>query len=319
MKIVVLDGFTLNPGDLSWESLKSLGDVSVYERTSADKIIERSAGAEIVITNKVVIDQKIISQLPAIKYIGVLATGFNVVDIEAAKEAGIMVTNIPAYSTDSVAQMVFAHILNFTQRVDMHSNSVKSGRWANCIDFTYQLTPQIELSGKTIGIIGFGKIGQAVARVALAFSMKVVFYNRSRKDGAVENTTQVDLQSLVKVSDFISVNCPLTAENEGFVNEQLLQFAKPSAFIINTGRGPLLNDKDIANALNAGQIAGLGVDVLATEPPLENNPLLSAKNCFITPHIAWATLEARQRLMKIAVQNIKAYLDAKPENVVNAS
>lgn len=315
MKIVVLDGYTLNPGDLNWERIEKLGNCSVYDRTPSELTVERAQKASAVFTNKVILNKEIISQLPELKFIGVLATGYNVVDIEAAQKAGITVCNIPAYSTNSVAQMVFAHILNFTQHIGKHATSVSNGDWANSIDFSYSLTPQTELAGKTIGIIGFGQIGQAVARIALAFNMKVLFNNRSKKETDLD-ATQTDLDTLLATSDFISINCPLTEENKGFINTATIEKMKSNAFLINTGRGPLINEQDLADALNAGKIAGAGLDVLSGEPAAKDNPLPKAKNCFITPHIAWATLEARQRLMKIAGDNLQAFLDGKPINVV---
>jgi len=316
MKIVLLDGYTLNPGDLSWKALEALGELKVYERSKADQVVARCQSAEIVLTNKVIFDKTLIDQLPQLKYIGVIATGYNVVDLAYARERQIVVTNIPAYSTDSVAQMVFSQILNFAQNIGLHSASVKRGDWANCPDFSYLLSPQIELKNKTLGIIGFGKIGQAVAQLGLAFGMKVIYHNRSQKTSTL-NATQVDLDSVFENSDFLSINCPLTEENRGFINQQNLAKMKSSAFLINTGRGPLINEQDLAQALNDGQIAGAGLDVLATEPPATDNPLVKAKNCYITPHIAWATLEARSRLLDTIVQNIKAFQAGTPINVVN--
>ncbi|QIA09638.1 D-2-hydroxyacid dehydrogenase [Draconibacterium halophilum] len=315
MKIVVLDGYTLNPGDLSWGEIKALGELTVYNRTTPEQTIERAANAEIVYTNKVILNREIINQLPQLKFIGVLATGFNVVDATAAREAGITVCNIPAYSTQSVAQLVFAHILHFTNNVGLHANSVSNGEWATSKDFAYWLSPQTELAGKTMGIIGFGQIGQAVARIALAFGMKVIFNNRSKKTTSLD-ARQVELDTLLKTSDFISINCPLTSENQGFINKTAIGRMKPTAFLINTGRGPLINEQDLADALNSHQIAGAGLDVLSAEPALPDNPLPRAKNCNITPHIAWATLEARRRLMKIAADNLKAFIDGSPINVV---
>ena len=315
MKIVVLDGYTLNPGDLSWETIRSLGLCTVFDRTLPDQTIERAKTADAVFTNKVVLDKAIIDQLPDLKFIGVLATGYNVVDIAAAKEAGIVVTNIPAYSTASVAQMVFSHILNFAQNVSVHAKSVSAGDWANSIDFTFRETPQMELAGKTLGIIGFGQIGQAVAKIGIAFGMNVVFNNRSEKHVDFE-ATQVELNRLLETSDFVSINCPLTAENERFINKSTIAKMKSSAFLINTGRGPLIDEQDLADALNNGEIAGAGLDVLSTEPPKADNPLPKAKNCYITPHIAWATVEARKRLMKIAADNLKSFVEGNPQNVV---
>lgn len=316
MKIVILDGHTLNPGDLSWDEIRKLGECTVYDRTPPEKILERASKAAAIFTNKVVIGRDIIKQLPDLKFIGVLATGYNVVDLQAAAEADILVANIPAYSTASVAQMVFSHILNIAQNVSKHAKSVKDGDWTNSIDFTYHLTPQTELAGKTLGIIGFGQIGQAVARVGLAFGMKILFQNRSKKETNAD-FRQVDLYTLLAESDFISLNCPLTDENAGFINKSTIGKMKKSAILINTGRGALINEKDLADALNSGRIAGAGLDVLSTEPPKAENPLLAAKNCYITPHIAWATKEARQRLMQIAAQNLKAFINGTPQNIVN--
>ena len=316
MKIVILDGHTLNPGDLSWDEIRKLGECTVYDRTQPEKILERASKAAAIFTNKVVIGRDIIKQLPDLKFIGVLATGYNVVDLQAAAEADILVANIPAYSTASVAQMVFSHILNIAQNVSKHAKSVKDGDWTNSIDFTYHLTPQTELAGKTLGIIGFGQIGQAVARVGLAFGMKILFQNRSKKETNAD-FRQVDLDTLLAESDFISLNCPLTDENAGFINKTTIGKMKKSAILINTGRGALINEKDLADALNSGRIAGAGLDVLSTEPPKAENPLLAAKNCYITPHIAWATKEARQRLMQIAAQNLKAFINGTPQNIVN--
>lgn len=315
MNIVILDGYALNPGDLSWEGIKKPGNFTLYDRTPAELTVERAKDAEVVITNKVVLDQKIINQLPKLKYIGVLATGYNVVDIAAAQKAGITVTNIPAYSTASVAQMVFSHILNFAQNVSVHAASVSAGDWANSIDFSYWKTPQIELAEKTLGIIGFGQIGQAVAKIGLALGMKIIYNNRSKKETRLD-AVQVDLEVLLSESDFISINCPLTEKNTGFINKSTLEKMKPTAFLVNTGRGPLINEQDLADALNSGKIAGAGLDVLSVEPAAKNNPLPKAKNCYITPHIAWATFEARTRLMQIASENLKAFLDGNPKNVV---
>lgn len=316
MKIVVLDGYTLNPGDLSWDGVKELGDCTIFDRTPPEKTVERAQGAQAVFTNKVVFNLEVIRQLPDLKYIGVLATGYNVVDLDAATEAGIVVTNIPAYSTASVAQMVFSHLLHIVQNISKHTESVKNGEWANSIDFSYHLTPQTELAGKTLGIIGFGQIGQAVAQIGQAFGMNIIFHNRSRKNTGI-NAQQVALDVLLSESDFISVNCPLTSENEGFIDKTAIEKMKTSAILINTGRGPLINEADLAEALNNGRIAGAGLDVLSTEPPSPDNPLIKARNCNITPHIAWATTEARQRLMEITTKNLAAFLAGKPQNKVN--
>ncbi|WP_347838773.1 D-2-hydroxyacid dehydrogenase [uncultured Draconibacterium sp.] len=317
MKIVVLDGYTLNPGDLSWQKLESIGDLTVYERTPPTEVLKRATNADAVFTNKVILNENLLKQLPNLKFIGVLATGYNVVDTSYAKQAGITVCNIPAYSTQSVAQLVFAHLLHFAQNVGGHAQSVRDGRWAANPDFAYWLSPQTELAGKTLGVIGFGQIGQAVARIGIALGMKVIYNNRSLKTTTIE-ASQVDLDNLLKNSDFISINCPLTEQNQGFINKTTIEKMKPTAILINTGRGPLINEQDLADALNSGRIAGAGLDVLASEPARSNNPLVQAKNCNITPHIAWATLEARQRLMQIAADNLNAFINGKPINVVNA-
>lgn len=317
MKIVVLDGYTLNPGDLSWEGITKQGDCIIYDRTPKELTVERALDADAVFTNKVILNREIIQQLPKLKFIGVLATGYNVVDVEAASEAGIVVANIPAYSTASVAQMVFSHILNFAQNVGVHARSVAAGEWTASADFAYWKTPQIELAGKTLGIIGFGKIGQEVAKIGSAFGMKIIFTSRSQKEGLAIKATQVDLDTLLAESDFISINCPLTPENTGFMNKAAFARMKPTAFLVNTGRGPLVNEQDLADALNAGMIAGAGLDVLSVEPALPDNPLVGAKNCYITPHIAWATFEARSRLMQIAADNLASFLNGTPKNKVN--
>lgn len=316
-KIIILDGYTLNPGDLSWDGLQDLGDCLVFDHTPPELTVQRASEAEIILTNKVILDGKSIQSLHNLKYIGVLATGFNVVDTVEARKAGITVTNIPAYSTDSVAQMVFAHILNFTQRIGLHSESVKNGKWSSSLDFSYHLTPQTEIAGKILGIIGFGRIGQAVAKIGKAFGMEVIFFNPSIKENVPDSMSQVPLTELFERSDFISINCPLTDTNAGFINSGLLKIAKSSCFIVNTGRGRLVNEQDVADALNQGTIGGFGTDVLSVEPPAPGNPLLSAKNCFITPHIAWATFEARKRLLETAIQNIRCFLDGNPINVVS--
>jgi len=316
MKIVVLDGFALNPGDLSWDNLKKLGECTVYERTKPEEVIERSFGADALITNKVVIDKSLMEKLPGLKYIGVTATGYNVVDVRAATDRNIVVTNIPAYSTNSVAQLVFSHLLNVANRVEFHANSVKAGEWAMNPDFAYWKTSQTELAGKTIGIVGFGQIGRKVAEIAQVFGMNVIFYNRSPKTDLPKGMIQKKLDEVFAESDFVSLNCPLTSENAGFVNRKLIETMKPGAVLINTGRGGLVNEPDLAEALNTGKIAAACLDVLSTEPPLPDNPLIAARNCFITPHIAWATLEARQRLMNVTIENLENYLSGTPKNVV---
>lgn len=317
LKIVVLDGYALNPGDLSWENLEKLGHCTIYDRTSPDDVLLRTIGADVIITNKVVINKTLMNRLPDLKYIGVTATGYNVVDVQSAKECGIVVTNIPAYSTESVAQMVFSHILNVSNRVELHAASVKDGDWASNPDFAYWKTPQVELAGKTLGIVGLGRIGQKIGEIALAFGLKVVFQNRSVKDNVPEGMVQKSMAEVFAESDFISLNCPITPENTEFVNQDLIETMKPHAVLINTGRGGLVNEQDLANALNSGRIAAACLDVLSTEPPSPDNPLLSARNCFITPHIAWATIEARQRLMDLTVSNLNDFILGKPRNIVS--
>lgn len=316
MKITLLDTFTLNPGDLSWDTLNTLGECTIYERTSPEEVVERCKDAEAVFTNKVIFSKEVIAQLPQLKYIGVIATGYNVVDLDYTRKRGIVVTNIPAYSTASVAQMVFSQILNFAQNISTHATSVAKGEWAESIDFSYRLTPQIELAGKTLGIIGFGKIGQAVAQLGLAFGMNIIYQNRSQKEVDFV-AKQVDLDTVLAESDFLSINCPLTDDNAEFINAKTLKQMKPSAFLINTGRGPLIHEADLAEALNSGIIAGAGLDVLTVEPATEDNPLAKAKNCYITPHIAWATHDARSRCLQIATDNLKAFINEEPINVVN--
>lgn len=316
MKFVILDGFALNPGDLSWDSIKKLGECSFYDRTSPAEVLERASGADALIINKVVISKALIDQLPQLKYIGVTATGYNVVDIQAAVERNITVTNIPAYSTDSVAQLVFSHILNVANRVQLHATSVGNGEWTKCPDFSYSKSPQVELAGKTLGIVGYGQIGQKVAKIGQAFGMKVIFQNRSEKTNLPSEIIQKSLSEVFMESDFVSLNCPLTAENKEFVNRALLDKMKPAAVLINTGRGGLINEQDLADALNSGRIAAACLDVLSTEPPAGDNPLITAKNCFITPHIAWATFEARQRLLNITVDNLNSYIAGMPKNVI---
>lgn len=318
MKIVVLDGYTLNPGDLSWDGMKALGEVTLYDYTPADKTVERAKGFDIVITNKTVISKEVIDALPDMKYIGVLATGYNVVDVEYAKSKGIPVSNIPTYGTRSVAQMTFALLLELCHHVQEHSNAVARGEWTNCRDFCFWNYPLIELAGKKMGIIGFGRIGQQVADIAEAFGMEVIGYDVYKSDQSHrKNFKWAELPELLTESDVVSVHCPLFPETKGIINKDTLKMMKKSAFLINTSRGPLVVDEDLAAALNNGEIAGAGLDVLSIEPPSMSNPLIGAKNCLITPHISWATKEARSRLMDIAVDNIKAFLAGNPVNIVN--
>ena len=314
MKIVVLDGYCLNPGDLSWEDMASLGDLRVYDRTSPAELLNRAEGAEVLITNKTLITGNDMEALPQLKYIGVLATGYNVVDVESAKEKGIVVTNIPAYSTNSVAQMVFAHLLNITQRVGHYACMNRQGKWSDNADFCYWDTELIELNDKWMGIIGFGNIGQATARIALSFGMKVGVFTSKAQSEVPEGVKKMSLEEIFKYCDVVSLHCPLTPSTEEMVNAERLNLMKPNAILINTGRGPLINEQDLADALNEGKILAAGLDVLSTEPPLSSNPLLLARNCFITPHIAWATKEARIRLMRIAVNNLNEFMKG---NIIN--
>jgi len=319
MKIVVLDGHTLNPGDLSWDALEALGDCAVHDRTTADETLPRAAGAEILLTNKTVLSGAILDQLGDCKYIGVLATGYNIVDMEAAAKNRIVVTNVPTYSTLSVAQMVFAHALNLTQHVAHHSRTVREGQWAKSPDFCYWDYPLIELAGKTMGVIGLGRIGRATTRLARAFGMNPIGYDNNPEACAAAECTPVDFDEIFTSSDIVTLHCPLTDQTEGIVNAERLAMMKPTAFLINTSRGPLVDQRALADALNDGRIAGAGLDVLCIEPPAGDNPLPAAKNCYITPHIAWATREARARLMTTAIENVRAFLAGTPQNVVSGS
>jgi len=317
MKIVILDGHAANPGDLSWDEFGKLGELEVFERTRPDETVSRLQGVAVAITNKVVLNREIISALPELRYIGVTATGYNIVDIEAARERGIVVCNVPEYSTQDVAQAVFALLLELTLHTGHHAATVREGKWSRSADFCYWDYPLISLAGRTLGIIGYGRIGQAVARIALAFGMKVLITRRSppaKGDG--DGVRFVGLDELLRESDVISLHCPLTPENKGFVNTQFLSKMRPSAFLINTARGELVNEAALADALNNGRIAGAGLDVLSAEPPPSDNPLLTAKNCVITPHIAWATKAARTRLLQISAENVRAWLNGRPQNDV---
>lgn len=316
-KIVVLDGFAANPGDLSWDEMKALAPCEVYDRTQPDEVLLRAQGATMILTNKTVIKRAHIEALPDLQYIGVLATGYNIIDMEAAQERGIVVTNIPAYSTSSVAQMVFAHILNIAQQVKHHSDEVKQGRWTTSRDFCFWDTPLLELREKKIGLVGLGHIGYATARIAIGFGMQVFAYTSKSSFQLPPEIKKRELNALFEECDIISLHCPLNAETRHLVNAQRLALMKPTAMIINTGRGPLIDEQALADALNQNRIYAAGVDVLSSEPPRADNPLLSARNCFITPHIAWATTEARERLMQTAVANVKAFLSGKPENAVH--
>lgn len=318
MKIVVLDGYTLNPGDLSWDSLSELGECEFHDRTDKNDIITRSQGADVLMTNKTPLSSETIGQLPDLKFIGVLATGYNIVDIDAAAARRIPVSNVPTYGSESVAQMVFAHILNLNNRVAEHDRSVKNGDWSRSADWCYWNYPLFELAGRTLGIVGYGRIGRAVSRLGLAFGMKIQAFDPFVTESDDERVTmETDLEGLFRDSDFISLHAPLTKENEGFINAGLLSRMKKTACLINTSRGLLVNEADLAKALDDGVIAGAGLDVLNVEPPAADNPLFKAKNCFLTPHISWATYEARSRLLNIAVDNVKAFLSGNPANVVN--
>lgn len=318
MKIVNLDGYTTNPGDLSWEQFKKYGDLTVYDRTPPELVIERAKDAEILIVNKTPIDADLLKQLPKLKYIGLQSTGYNIVDCKTARELGVTVCNIPAYSTSAVAQLVFAFILQVANQVTLHSDAVHNDEWCACPDFCFWKTPLTELDGKTIGIIGFGSIGNRVAKIAEVFGMNVLIFTPNEKplDG-LATAKFVDFDTLLADSDVITCHCPLTDKTQGLINKEALSKMKKSAIFINTSRGPVIDDQALADALNNGEIAAAGLDVLQVEPPKADNPLLTAKNCYITPHIAWAAYETRARLMTILEENLKAFLDGKPQNVVN--
>ncbi len=316
MNIVVLDGFTLNPGDLSWDSISSLGKLTVYDRSNIEsEIIQRARQAEAILINKIEVSERIIQQLPNLKYIGVTATGFNVIDIEAAKEKNITVTNVPAYSVPSVAQHAFALLLELTNRVGLHAKSTAKGEWSRGTDWSYTKRPIVELADKTLGIIGLGNIGKKVADIALAMGMKVIATGPRKK--SYRSVVWVKLEEIFKESDVISLHCPLTPNTKEIVNKKYLSLMKPTAYLINTSRGGLINEWDLATYLNKGKIAGAGLDVLTSEPPESDNPLLDARKCFVTPHNAWASKESRQRLLTCATQNLKAYIQGTPENVVS--
>ncbi|MCL2120210.1 MAG: D-2-hydroxyacid dehydrogenase [Planctomycetaceae bacterium] len=331
IKLVVLDGLALNPGDLKWDRLEAIGELEVYPATPEEEIPIRAAGALAVFTNKTVLRRETLAQMPDLKYIGVQATGFNVVDIVAARDLGITVTNVPGYSTESVAQLTMAHILNLSFHLSTHIQSVRHGEWSACSDFCYRLTPMVELAGKTLGIIGFGEIGRATARMAQAFGMQVIAYTPSRCkttensdppcdrevfDPMRQEVAFVDLDTLTSESDIVSLHCPLTETNRGLLSRERIARMKPTAFVINTARGPLIDEAALADALNEGRIAGAGLDVLSQEPPPESNPLLTVRNCYISPHSAWGTMEARLRLMVQVAANLQAFLDGKPINVI---
>jgi glycerate dehydrogenase len=317
MKLVVLDGYCLNPGDLSWDALRQFVDVQVYDRTPAAEVVSRVGDAELVMTNKTPLDAAALSRLPKLRYIGVLATGYNIVDVAAAKANGIIVTNIPTYGTASVAQHAFALLLELCHHVGLHGESVRNGEWVSSADWCYWKAPLMELAGKTMGVIGFGRIGRQTAKIADAMGMRVLANDTFEgHPPAFEGFRFASVEEVLRESDVVSLHCPLTPENKGLIDAARLRLMKPSAFLLNTSRGPLVVDEDLAAALNAGIIAGAGLDVLSVEPPVAGNPLFAAKNCIVTPHIAWATKEARSRLMEIAVSNVAAFLHGAAVNVV---
>jgi glycerate dehydrogenase len=315
-KIVVLDGYALNPGDLSWDGLHALGEVSIHPRTEPRAVMERAAGAEIVLINKTPLPAAVLRELPALRYIGVLATGYNCVDVRAAQELGIAVTNVPTYGTASVAQLTFALLLELCHNVKLHSDAVRAGEWARSKDWSFWVTPLIELAGKTMGIVGFGRIGRQVAAVASSLGMQVIACDPAQVGVMPDGVRRVSLEDLLREADVVSLHCPLTAENEGLIDARRLALMKPSAFLLNTSRGQLVNERDLSDALHEGAIAGAALDVLPVEPPSPENPLFTAPNCLITPHIAWATKEARTRLLATAVQNVQAFLNGTPQNIV---
>lgn len=316
MKIVVLDGYTANPGDLSWDEFRTLGDVVVYDRTLPGQVVERAAEAVALLTNKVLLTAEIMDQLPSLRYIGVLATGYNVVDLAAAGRKGIVVTNIPAYSTNSVAQLTFAHILNVVNRVGHYADLNRAGKWSGSADFCYWDTPLMELAGKSLGIVGLGSIGMRVAMIALQFGMNVLALTSKEQAGLPKGMQKVTFEQLLAQSDILSLHCPLTAETKNMINEATIARMKRGAVIVNTGRGPLVDERAVADALAEGRLAAYAADVLSEEPPRADNPLLTMPNAFVTPHIGWATREARMRLLQTAAQNLRAFLDGHPVNVV---
>lgn len=315
--IVVLDGYALNPGDLDWGPLQALGNVTVYDRTPESEVPARAKDAEILLTNKAIVSGAAIAQLPKLQYIGVMATGYNIVDVPAAMARQISVTNVPAYGTPAVAQLTFALMLELYNHVGLHAASVRAGDWARSSDFSYWKAPLHELQGKVLGIVGLGQIGQAVARIALAFGMQVIASHKHPERDKMEGVTFVDQATCFARADVVSLHCPLNEQNRGFVNEPLINTMQPGAILINTSRGPLINEADLARALNSGRIAGAALDVLSTEPPPADHPLVTAKNCIITPHIAWASIEARGRLLHTAVANVKAWLAGRPQHLLN--
>ncbi len=318
MKIVVLDGYCLNPGDLSWSGLQRFGEVEVFDRTRVDEVVPRAAEAEVALINKTSMPGYILAQLPNLKYIGVLATGYNTVDLAAARDRGVTVTNVPTYGTASVSQFVFALLLELCHHVALHAGAVRAGEWSRHPDWSFWKTPLVELSGKTMGIIGFGRIGRQTARIADSLGMRVIANDTVHTaEPAWPGFRWATVEEVLRESDVVSLHSPLLPETRGMINAASLAWMKPTAFLINTSRGPLVIDRDLANALNAGRLAGAGLDVLSVEPPAEHNPLLSARNCLVTPHIAWATREARERLMDLVIENLAAFLAGKLQNVVS--
>ena len=316
-KIVVLDGYTANPGDLDWNELKKLGNVEVFDRTPPECVVARAAGARIVLTNKTVIGKTEMAQLPELRMIGVLATGYNIVDVEAAGAFGITVCNVPAYSSNSVAQLVFGFILEWMSQVHAHSASVHAGKWAACPDFSYTLSPLHELAGKTLGIVGFGRIGQTCAQIALGFGMNVLAVPHSPGKVQMDGVRQVSMNEMLEQADFVTLHCPLTAETKNLVDADFLRRMKKASYLINTARGPLVDESALADALQTGHLAGAAADVLSAEPPTSDNPLLSAPNMLITPHLAWAAVEARKRLLAVTVENVSKFQAGTPVNVVS--
>ncbi len=318
MKIVVLDSHALNPGDLSWEALRAIGELQVFDRSADDQIVARAQDAEIVLTTRTHLSAPILRQLKKTRYIGVLFTGYDVVDVKAARELKIVVTNVPTYGTASVAEFTFALLLELCRHVGLHSEATRAGEWSRSVDFTFWKAPQIELAGKTIGIIGLGRIGRRVAEIALAFELRVIAADEIRSSTPDwPDFRWYEVDELLPQSDVVSLNCPLLPQTQGIINARSLALMKPSAFLINASRGPLITEQDLADALNNGRLAGAAVDVLSSEPPSPNNPLLHAKNCIVTPHIAFATKEARTRLLNTAIANVRAFLDEHPVNVVS--
>ena len=316
MQIIIIDGYALNPGDLSWDFMAKLGEYKVYKQTNYEQIIERCRDADIVVSNKVLFDEHIIASLPNLKFITITATGYNHIDIHAAQKHNIQVSNVPNYSTQSVAQTVMAHLLELAYHIGHHSQTVLEGRWSNSGDFCYWDRPLMELSGKKMGIIGYGSIGQETAKLAKAFGMEILVY-KHKENMLNDDVELVSMDELCKQSDVITLHCPLTKNNIELIDKEKLELMKHHAFLINTARGGLINESDLAEALNNGRIAGAGLDVLSSEPPSLDNPLLKAKNCYITPHIAWASVEARKRMMKFTSENINAFISGTPHNLVN--